>query len=158
LDRGEGRFHLPESMLEALSASMLPSLALLLHQRLAAILSRESGPPETMRASEPPRAEEAPPTEDQDHTLGRWPYADIFGRRARDAEAPLAKTKEPPAEAKEPPAQAKEPSVQAKQPPASATAIPPPRDTEPRPPSVPISVRGDDARAAGHLAAAGDLE
>lgn len=38
-DRGEGRFHLPEPLLEALRASILPSLTLVWHRRLAALLS-----------------------------------------------------------------------------------------------------------------------
>lgn len=38
-DRGEGRFHLPEPLLEALRASILPSVTLVWHRRLAALLS-----------------------------------------------------------------------------------------------------------------------
>ncbi len=39
-DRGEGRFHLPEPMLDALRASTLPSLMIAQHRRLAELLAR----------------------------------------------------------------------------------------------------------------------
>ncbi|MFO0589243.1 MAG: hypothetical protein U0441_17025 [Polyangiaceae bacterium] len=44
-DRGEGRFHLPETTIEILRASILPSLAAALHRRVATIVGRSSSVP-----------------------------------------------------------------------------------------------------------------
>ncbi|AUX21781.1 hypothetical protein SOCEGT47_022690 [Sorangium cellulosum] len=58
-DRGEGRFHLPQEIVEALRRSILPSLARVWHRRLAALLSEEQ--PEARPAAAPVRAGTAPP-------------------------------------------------------------------------------------------------
>lgn len=42
-DQGDGRFHLPQDLLEALRASILPSLAVAWHRRLATLLSPPAG-------------------------------------------------------------------------------------------------------------------
>src|SRR5262249_54903970 len=87
-DRGEGRFHLPEVFLTRLRTSTLPSLLLLLHRRLAAIMTAGSSAPETVRASlaqEAPQTEVSPisdePAAPQEEATARgaeWPYAEIF--------------------------------------------------------------------------------
>lgn len=43
-DRGEGRLHLPAAAIEALRATVLPSLAAALHRRVATILARDTRP------------------------------------------------------------------------------------------------------------------
>lgn len=62
-DRGEGRFHLPQGTIDALRASILPSLAAALHRRVAAILERErpSTPPVQVPSLEPHADEGARP-------------------------------------------------------------------------------------------------
>ncbi|WP_438000907.1 hypothetical protein WMF26_15085 [Sorangium sp. So ce185] len=52
-DRGEGRFHLPPTTVEALRGSILPSLARLWHRRLATLLSEEPVAPDAPAAHEP---------------------------------------------------------------------------------------------------------
>jgi tetratricopeptide (TPR) repeat protein len=153
-DRGEGRIYLPAPVIEALRASTLPSLSLLLHRRVAALLmkppaseERVERAPEPELASEPARA--VPQTDDlaaepparetaadalEDETVerkGGWPYAEIFAGTAIDPEER-----------------------------APAVASPQPKEA-PRPRlavTSPTSVSADAARAAGHLAAAGEIE
>ncbi len=52
-DRGEGRFHLPQTIVEALRGSILPSLARLWHRRLATLLSEEPIAPGAPAAYDP---------------------------------------------------------------------------------------------------------
>ncbi|APR75301.1 Putative LuxR-family transcriptional regulator [Minicystis rosea] len=213
-DLGEGRFHLPEPMLDALRASMLPSLMIAWHQRVAELLGgfdaygpgfepesgdRDSMPPAwtaepgeglvpTRRAQEggeislPPAKEEpsvAPPKRVSDvpaterrgsvtsrassearptvvhasiapPSPGPWPYADIF--------PPASQTPAPHAASPSPKGVWEAPSVSitdAGAPSIRPRAAAPSRRSAPPPASA---ARGDDARAAGHLAAAGDLD
>ena len=197
-DLGDARFRLPEAMLDDLRASMLPSLMIAWHQRLAELLGGideddevfsfeddvEPEAPEpfvaTRRAPavppgersyhqhlphslrpEPPEATlpEPPPApvKDADRPLiepaterrsgpGEWAYAEIFARPGEGAAPAHASAGEA------------SPSAAAD---VSASSIRPRGEPPPRPPSAsaaaPVS-RGDDARAAAHLAAAGDLD
>ncbi|MFT3776646.1 MAG: hypothetical protein QM820_65750 [Minicystis sp.] len=220
-DLGEGRFHLPEPMLDALRASMLPSLMIAWHQRVADLLGgfeeepgfapesveRETMPPlpepgeglaPTRRAPEgaaavaPPAVQEEPPpaprrVSDVPATTppterggaaaqapgvrvsiapdpavvhveagptgpGPWPYAEIFAAASGAAAASASSNPKGVWEA---------PSIavtDATAPSIRPRAAEPPRRTTP-PARDPASIsRGDDARAAGHLAAAGDLD
>jgi tetratricopeptide (TPR) repeat protein len=165
-DRGEGRFYLPEPLLDALRASTLPSLVAAQHRRLAELLGGLPGEQEPVfeelpepllaRAPEPPAV--SAPAQEQAGEPGPapWPYTEIFG----GATPPTASSTErgdmaPPPERElptmtervscaEPPAP-RRPAMPSRSPGSSTSA---PRSVVSRP---------DDARAAGHLAAAGDL-
>ena len=196
-DRGEARFHLPEPLLDALRASMLPSLMIAQHRRLAELLGgfdeeeredfvgeeEEEAPPPPVEprprpqeavespATEPagftrhvrvtptpvpppvtkgetprpaPASAAAPATEESErHLPGVWPYAEIFGG------APPAAVEAHPPEPLQVAFKETLPRELVHE--ASAAKVPP---------SVgPRSLGGsrvDDARAAGHLAAAGE--
>lgn len=182
-DRGEGRIYLPASVIDALRASTLPSLSLLLHRRIAALLTEPGMPEERFAKAPPPEREPAsaapeavaapvaaaapPPPEPSfpassadaeaaaesaaplgdpaEKRSGPWPYTEIFaGAAVEPSEGGPAPA--PPA----PEASASPPSAAAS---ASRADVAGPRA---RPPSAMPHV--DDARAAGHLAAAGEIE
>jgi tetratricopeptide (TPR) repeat protein len=96
---------------------------------------------------------DAAPLEAPSPGPGRWPYAEIFAPAAARAEvaeaAPQGVWEAPPLTG----ADVGEISIRPRAAEPARRAAPPPRDREPL--SVP---RGDEARAAGHLAAAGDLD
>ncbi|WP_437727378.1 hypothetical protein [Sorangium sp. So ce861] len=94
-DRGEGRFHLPPTTVEALRGSILPSLARLWHRRLATLLSEEPVAPDAPAAHEPRAA--AP---DPAKGLAAAPPAP-----PAPTAAPPAPTAAPPAHAAAPPTQ-----------------------------------------------------
>lgn len=166
-DLGEARFRLPEPMLDALRASTLPSLMIAWHQRLADLLGGlddvdeeldappfEPAPPRDVEpasepphvvhlppslAPDPPEPRAAPPTDRGRGAMrpGPWPYDEIFTPGA--GAPPVANIATP----------AKD---------DASPSIRPKIADAPRPLSSPASARGDDARAAGHLAAAGELD
>jgi tetratricopeptide (TPR) repeat protein len=181
-DRGEGRFHLAEPLLDALRASMLPSLMIAQHRRLAELLGgfgedeAPAAPSGEMPESVPrppagvsPAASEPDPADPGEPSPGVWPYAEIFGGAAPATDPPSAP---PPA-----PAQPREEEVshdaavvaprlrpQAPVEPVKISFVDEPAASPPPPPAVASGARAaarpraDDARAAGHLAAAGDLD
>ncbi len=195
-DRGEARFHLPEPLLDALRASMLPSLMIAQHRRLAELLGGfDDGeeeeleePVEEMPASEEPRprppleAHESPPTEPagftrelrptppstkappsparpaaaeepERHLPGVWPYAEIFGGAAATIEAQAPEPVRVSFKDTSPKEVVHEGHGHAGSP-VGGPGRPPP-SVSPRSVGGP---RADDARAAGHLAAAGELD
>lgn len=213
-DLGEGRFHLPEPMLDALRASMLPSLMIAWHQRVAELLGsfdeeeeeepydeaseadlveRESmqsvaeaseGFAPTRRAQDrspsdrvetSPMAESAPPAaREVPATMpppvrgapaepakapsappgpARWPYEEIFAPASTapaGVAAPLPK-----GVWEAPPAAITDAGASSLRPRAAEPSRRAPAPSLREPVSVP---RGDDARAAQHLVAAGDLD
>jgi tetratricopeptide (TPR) repeat protein len=240
-DLGEGRFHLPDALIEALRRSTLPSLALTWHRTLALLLGSHidatrsaetqpapapetpaaevKAPPVTEREPEQPIAAEeaaAPQEEEEAPAPASSDYADLFegearaqqqenGQRAPEVreeapQAPAAAAVAAPedgAEERAPEERAIEDGAEANAPqeeaPSFAAAPPPvsgPRGwvtapapwmglvdrpepapaaataSQPPPPPVsarrasipPVSARADDARAASHLAAAGEVE
>jgi tetratricopeptide (TPR) repeat protein len=208
-DLGEARFRLPEPLLDALRASMLPSLMIAWHQRLAELLGGIDGegaefaePERTVRDSTPPvpitmppaegsaptrrghgptfveqtspraaeprpsarpappaRPASTPPTERRAPSEapigpGAWPYAEIFSSAAPSNEGggPAARG------VWEAPAMAfADDGGEASIRPRAAEPAHRPGVTVATPNREPAS-RGDDARAAVHLAAAGDLD
>jgi tetratricopeptide (TPR) repeat protein len=165
-DRGEGRFHLPVPLLDALRASVLPSLMIAWHRRLAALLG---GFDEAPIQAAPAPAPVAPPDEaPEDGELARpspgaWPYADLFAH-APDAGNDVAPAARPDPEPAAAPKVAV-PSTAAEAPPLEPGRSPlasEPGGREPAPreasPRRITAQRTDEARAAGHLAAAGDID
>jgi tetratricopeptide (TPR) repeat protein len=174
-DRGEMRFHVPEPILDALRASTLPSLMVAQHRRLAEILGdleedeaalpdEIASAPDTRRAEPESEEPEAPaittspkasePSGDEDlgerPPPGAWPYADLFARAAAAAAEEPAPVGTSP-KAASAPAAVSVPSV----PKASAASAP----AVSEPPALDLRAsRPDDARAARHLAEAGDLQ
>lgn len=192
-DLGEARFHLPEPMLDALRASMLPSLMTTWHQRLAELLGggfeeqQEAedygvetpwrGPAEDAEEqegvhvaeapaspmTEAPQAQVvrpiadrktiAPPTErGAQLSPGPWRYADIFGA-AGPARVVVSAAPEVPAAVTKGAWERVSVGVID----AGAMSMRPRVAEAPRTPLPPVSAR-DEARAASHLAAAGDLD
>jgi tetratricopeptide (TPR) repeat protein len=168
-DRGEGRFYLPQPLLEALRSSTLPSLSRLVHGKLAALLSGVvPGAPEEVEAPPPP---EAPSPSHAETAKGQaaderqekvgprshpWPYGEIF---AAAESAAAAKTS--PEAPQMRPERVDPSSGPAAKPSAVVLGFTRPNDVAPsasRVANPSLSPRGDDARAAGHLAAAGESE
>lgn len=158
-DRGEDRFHLPAPVIESLRASILPSQLRAWHMRFAEMLS--GGPLEQPAAPRPDRAQDAPiaaPIEPQ-----AAPEESNRTSAEAPAEAPPA-TRDP----EMPPHIAIDESAAAAQVSAAAGAgpwvtgyQPPSFAAEPRastPRAASVAPKVDEARAAGHLAAAGELE
>ena len=186
-DLGEARFHLPEPMLDALRASMLPSLMIAWHQALADLLGgmdevESEGddwlpPPSGSGLSAGQRAE--PPIEGA-HVVHLPPSMMPDPQEpAREAPPVLTSRSAPPtARGAEPARPGPWPYAEIFAPGASGSAAPIPKGVWERMPIAvndagavslrprvaeaprpsPSSARGDDARAAGHLDAAGDLD
>ncbi|XXX80531.1 hypothetical protein WMF30_17360 [Sorangium sp. So ce134] len=92
-DRGEGRFHLPQAIVEALRGSILPSLARLWHRRLATLLSEGPAAPDAPAAHEPRAAAGAvAPDHSRDHSRGDEAAARAAGPARSGAAAPIATT------------------------------------------------------------------
>ncbi len=192
-DRGEGRFHLPEPLLDALRASTLPSLMIAQHRRLAELLrardpraSAEDVGDDGDEAVSPAVAPETAEERDlePEPSSARWQWADVLGAAsaggrehgakggpedAREEDAPrraagTASPGDPPGgpigELEAGVAGSKATStvpVSAVRPPAMQAATVSP--IEPRAtPATPRAIDADDARAAQHLEAAGDLD
>jgi len=198
VDRGEGRFHLPEPLLASLRASTLPSLALVWHRMLASLLRTEPAA-ESVALGEPPApiaepqpsspASEAPPAAQAPEAAPpseEAPYAEMFGESAAPQKASETEEAEAradgaaDADADAPPSEAprpgsfiggftwldgpprSEPASRPDRPIRIEVASRPETNDAPEPSTRPPSSHGahlaDDARAASHLAAAGEVE
>jgi tetratricopeptide (TPR) repeat protein len=181
-DLGEGRFHLPDALLDALRASLLPSVMIAWHARLGEILGgfeEDDEPPASGRRDMVEMELDLPPARPSRGSLiddpsrtqvierahgdaddvapqtprpAAWPYADLFPEapdRAARAMDLFDYPSEPP-----------EPVVGPPEPEEESTVVEPARTRSVeglrRPPAP--SNRGDEGRAAAHLAAAGDLD
>lgn len=185
-DLGEGRFHLPEPLLDALRASLLPSVMIAWHQRLGDILggfedddeapasgrremvemeldlpparpSRGAAPadnPARTQVMERGRggAEELAPSTPRP---GAWPYAELFPKPP-DRTARAMDLFEHPSEPPPPVSGEPDPDEPLPAPPDAPGVRPRVPEGLRRPPAP--SNRGDEARAAAHLSAAGDLD
>jgi tetratricopeptide (TPR) repeat protein len=145
-DHGEARFHVPEPVLDALRASMLPSLMIAQHRRLADLLggpdplapwaispgtllhepSASARVPERVEPPEvaPPKLAPAPRTDGSasSHVPAVWPYAQIFGDATAPHDGRSAEPRREAAPANPSPAPTHEPSIRVAEPGPAAAA------------------------------------
>lgn len=184
-DLGDGRFHLPEPLLDAVRGSLLPSVMIAWHQRLGEILGgfedEDDEAPASGRREMVEMELDLPPARPSRHAApegdpartqvierarggdeeiapvtarpAAWPYADLFPEPPDHSTRGMDLFEHP---SEPPPPVSREPDEE----PPAATPDPPARPRVPeglrRPPAP--SNRGDEARAAAHLSAAGDLD
>jgi tetratricopeptide (TPR) repeat protein len=123
-DRGEGRFHLPEPLIEALRATTLPSLAVALHRRFAELLD---GDPVTRRSHARALA-----STQLEEPLEPAPAPVVEAREAAPISAVELSDRPPAVEPSEPP-----PVVEPSEPPPVVEPSKPPPVVEPsKPPPV----------------------
>lgn len=139
-DRGEGRFHLSEPLVDALRASLLPSLSRAWHRRLASLLSGEDKEKTNNVVIDTNLIEGdvSAPAEAPSAPGGPWPYSEIFGQPA-EAPAPPPPDVESAAPAPEPGSTAPLPTSEASAAPEQAAPeqAAPERENEPTPEAPP---------------------